>query len=87
MISDDMKQRLITLFAPRGGGLGASDKAWNMVSLNTQVHRYWSKGFFGLKWVGCEEDPLEMVTDTRTALKGEDPEEGKKYATFQVELH
>ncbi|KAL2112335.1 hypothetical protein VUR80DRAFT_7909 [Thermomyces stellatus] len=26
-----------------------------------------------------------MVTDTRTALKGEDPEEGKKYATFQVD--
>ncbi len=33
-------------------GLGASDKAWNMLSLNAQMHHGWSKGLWAFKSLG-----------------------------------
>ena len=34
------------------GGLGVSDKLWNMVSLNPQLHVWWGKAYFGFKCLG-----------------------------------
>jgi hypothetical protein len=32
--------------------LGSSDKIWNMICLNIQMHAWWSKARFGLKCLG-----------------------------------
>lgn len=33
-------------------GVGCSDKDWNMICLNSQVHDWWAKAYFGLKCLG-----------------------------------
>lgn len=86
-LSPDMRKKLAVLVAPLSGELGGSDKAWNMLSLNTQLHRYWGKAYFGLRWVGVEDYPLEPVPGTREVPRGEAVEEGERYATFRVEWH
>lgn len=40
------RHRLLT------GHLGCSDKVWNMISLNRQMHKWWSEAFFALKCLG-----------------------------------
>lgn len=35
-----------------GSSLGATDKAWNMLSLTPALHDFWSRAFFGLKRLG-----------------------------------
>ncbi|KAK0614086.1 hypothetical protein B0T14DRAFT_592316 [Immersiella caudata] len=32
--------------------VGASDRKWNMISLNPTMHDWWRRGCFGLKWLG-----------------------------------
>lgn len=34
------------------GGVCRSDKAWNMLSLNLQLHTWWALGYFGLEYLG-----------------------------------
>ncbi|KAF5021711.1 hypothetical protein F66182_6238 [Fusarium sp. NRRL 66182] len=41
--------------------LGASDRVWNMVCLNHQLHFWWSKGYFAFKCLGVE--PVESGED------------------------
>jgi hypothetical protein len=46
--------------------VGASDRAWNMLSLNPTLHDWWTRGCFGLKWLGSttllSADPDEIAT-------------------------
>ncbi len=35
--------------------LGCSDRAWNQLCLNTQMHRWWSKALWGFKCLGIED--------------------------------
>ncbi|CAH0055482.1 unnamed protein product [Clonostachys solani] len=37
-------------------GLGATDKTWNMICLSPQLQTWWSHGYFGLKYLGHEDD-------------------------------
>lgn len=41
--SEGMRVQLTTLFVPWNWELGASDKEWNMISLNTKLRRYWAR--------------------------------------------
>lgn len=82
-----MRKKVAELLAPLSGELGGSDKAWNMLSLNTQLHRYWRKAYFGLRWVGVEDYALEPVPGTRDVPKGEAAVEGERYASLRVEWH
>ncbi|KAK1836825.1 hypothetical protein QBC39DRAFT_337415 [Podospora conica] len=34
------------------GSVGASDKLWNVISLNPQMHVWWGKAYFGFKYLG-----------------------------------
>jgi hypothetical protein len=46
-------------------GLGVSDKAWNMISLNQQLHFWWGKPYFGLKYLGSSiSDDISMSSIT-----------------------
>lgn len=57
LLSREQKAQLANLVTPANGELGASDKAWNMICLETQLHRLWGKTYFGLKKIGkVEED-------------------------------
>ncbi|KAF5984731.1 hypothetical protein FCOIX_2458 [Fusarium coicis] len=44
--------------------LGTTDRAWNMICLNPQLHRWWSKAYFGLQCLGIEHDEHSMATLT-----------------------
>jgi hypothetical protein len=44
--------------------LGTTDQAWNMICLNPQLHRWWSKAYFGLQCLGIEHDEDSMATLT-----------------------
>ncbi|KAH6895871.1 hypothetical protein B0T10DRAFT_228300 [Thelonectria olida] len=35
---------------------GGSDKSWNMICLNKQLHQYWGKALFALKFLGIDTD-------------------------------
>ncbi|KAK0612249.1 hypothetical protein B0T14DRAFT_342936 [Immersiella caudata] len=39
--------------------LGVSDEAWNMISLNTQLHRWWGKAYLGFKCLGILPSPKD----------------------------
>lgn len=56
---------------PRGalltGGVCRSDKAWNMLSLNLQLHTWWALGYFGLKYLGIT--PAEDGDDVTIRLQ------------------
>lgn len=57
-----------SFLVPRITQLGFSDRAWNMVTMNTQTHRWWRKAYFGLKWVGivgrdCRSDAEGKLVD------------------------
>ncbi|KND89952.1 hypothetical protein TOPH_05367, partial [Tolypocladium ophioglossoides CBS 100239] len=46
-------------------GPGSSDKSWNMLSLSYLLHKWWSKGYFGLKYLGTtpsSSSPQDMHT-------------------------
>lgn len=53
---------LIAMFTSK---VGISDKAWNMITLNRQLHKWWSLGYFaflplGIDWSSmCEDDNFE----------------------------
>ena len=47
-----MRKKLVDVLAPFNGELAVSDKAWNMICLSPQLHRWWGKALFGLKWIG-----------------------------------
>ncbi|KAJ4307886.1 hypothetical protein N0V84_012436 [Fusarium piperis] len=58
---------------------GSSDKAWNMICLNTQMHAWWGKARFGLKCLGIcpiTEDEsavtLQFHWMPRSAMKAND---------------
>ncbi|CAG9945573.1 unnamed protein product [Clonostachys rosea f. rosea IK726] len=36
--------------------LGSSDRDWNILDLSAQLHIWWGKGYFGLKYLGHEVD-------------------------------
>ncbi|KAJ4861529.1 HNH endonuclease domain-containing protein [Trichoderma breve] len=38
---------------------GWSDKAWNMLCLNRQLHAWWAEGYFALKYLGTIEESKE----------------------------
>lgn len=50
--------------------LGRSDKAWNMLPISPQLHRYWSKPYWAIKFIGItplyqgpeEADVKQIVT-------------------------
>ncbi|KFH42063.1 hypothetical protein ACRE_072070 [Hapsidospora chrysogenum ATCC 11550] len=52
LFSNEIRQNLIDLLAPLNQELAVSDKAWNMICLNPQLHRWWGKAYFGLRWIG-----------------------------------
>ncbi|KAK3353046.1 hypothetical protein B0T25DRAFT_199987 [Lasiosphaeria hispida] len=39
--------------------LGVSDQAWNMINLNTQLHRWWGKVYLGFKCQGILTGPTD----------------------------
>ncbi|KAK0712539.1 hypothetical protein B0T26DRAFT_752765 [Lasiosphaeria miniovina] len=49
-----------------GYAVNMSDRKWNMLSLNPTLHGWWSRGCFGLKWIGLaaprSADPEEIQT-------------------------
>ncbi len=45
--------------------LGCSDKAWNMLSINTELHRYWSRPYWAVKCVSImplDQGPKQTLT-------------------------
>lgn len=54
-----------SLFTPESGQLASSDEPWNMVSFGRSPHDWWSRGLFGLKWLGANPDGQETSTDAR----------------------
>ena len=56
LLSSELKSKLAQLVAPDNGELAASDRAWNMICFETQLHRWWGKAYFGLKWIGDVKD-------------------------------
>lgn len=52
-----MRKRLRDIIAPRHGELAASDKAFNLICLRQDLHEYWGKAHFGLKWIGNVSEP------------------------------
>ncbi|KAK4163713.1 hypothetical protein QBC43DRAFT_354155 [Cladorrhinum sp. PSN259] len=40
---------LASLFA---SGIGISDRTWNCLCLSPQIHDWWGRGYFGLKYIG-----------------------------------
>lgn len=74
LMSPETQGRLIDLLCPTHNELGSSDKTWNMITLNTQLHRYWSKAYFGLKLVEENNEP-EPPKDA----------EDEEFTTIQVE--
>ena len=70
LLDADVWLKMENLLAPCHE-LAPSDKAFNMLSLSPQLHQYWQKAYFGLKWVGPVEAPLDnlvegMVLEDRT---------------------
>ncbi|KPM45092.1 hypothetical protein AK830_g1452 [Neonectria ditissima] len=52
----------ISAFVSLSAELGASDKAWNMLTLAPSLQTWWRSGFFGLKFMGktpSESDPSQ----------------------------
>lgn len=45
-----------------GGRPVATDKAWNMLCLNPQLHRWWGEARFGLKCLGVTPTPTGGAT-------------------------
>ncbi|VUC33343.1 unnamed protein product [Clonostachys rosea] len=66
MPADDIANITMLLW-PRGQ-LAASDKLFNLLCLAPHAHRYWSRGYFALKWVGAEL-PEPHATDTTVQLQ------------------
>ena len=58
LLDKDADTRLLPNFT---GGVGVSDKLWNMVSLNPQLHVWWGKAYFGLKCLGILPDKEESL--------------------------
>ncbi|KAK0613948.1 hypothetical protein B0T14DRAFT_290883 [Immersiella caudata] len=58
LLDKDADTRLSPNFT---GGVGVSDKLWNMVSLNPQLHAWWGKAYFGLKCLGILPDNEESL--------------------------
>ncbi|EFX06306.1 hypothetical protein CMQ_6627 [Grosmannia clavigera kw1407] len=52
-----------------GNGLGCSDKAWNMLCISTELHRYWAKPYWAVKFVGIT--PAEHVPKQRLTMRFE----------------
>lgn len=87
VLSDDLKEKLVGLLAPSNGELGASDKSWNMISFNTQLHRYWDKAYFGLKWMGVVGTSETDVVGLEGASEMKATEARKEYESFRVQWH
>ena len=65
--------RLRDLLGPLDTINGTSDFDWNMICLAPYLHRYWSKAYFGLKWVeNSKPEPSFM-------------EDNVEYSHYQVE--
>jgi hypothetical protein len=77
LVSVETHERLVNLICPMHNELGSSDKSWNMVALTTQVHRYWSKAYFGFKLVEEASEPEPPSKDV----------EDDEFTTIQVEWH
>ena len=71
LLSPSLFSGLTQLLAPDTDELGSSDKAWNMIALSPELQSYWSKAYFGLKWIGAD-NPTSNDNDI---------------ATFKVEWH
>lgn len=87
LLSDDMRGRLIELLAPSNGELGASDKSWNMISINSQLHRYWDNAYFGLKWMGVVGTSKMDVAGPEGASRMMATQELKEYVSFRVQWY
>lgn len=64
----DMVEIESVLVRPLHEGLGGSDKAWNMLSLDPRLHTYWGKAYFGIRRIGQLEDkaaPFDSVTSVQ----------------------
>ncbi|KAM0326192.1 hypothetical protein ACHAQA_006789 [Verticillium albo-atrum] len=42
------------ILVPGSGELAASDKAYNMITMSTMLHRYWGQCYFALRYMGNE---------------------------------
>ena len=72
---------------------GVSDKTWNMISLNPQLHVWWGKAYFAFKCLGIlnsDEDNMSLVQiqfywmpNATTLWKDEERDEGelRRYLT------
>lgn len=45
------------------GGLGTSDRAWNMLCLTPTLHAWWGKGYFRLKYLDVSAEKPESTKD------------------------
>ncbi|RGP68396.1 ent-kaurene oxidase [Fusarium longipes] len=61
---------------------GSSDRVWNMLYMNRQLHYWWSLAFFGLCCLGTR--PHEEQPDDSTSAN--DPEDNAKEALWDVEV-
>lgn len=73
LLDKDVRIQMRQLLAP--GELGASDKSWNVITLSPQPYRYWSKAYFGLKWIGS----------VGTHLSGPAVNEDAPHTAYEVE--
>ncbi|KAF5618780.1 uncharacterized protein FTJAE_12141 [Fusarium tjaetaba] len=62
LMSPDFFQKYLGIIAnPKR--VGGSDKSWNLVNLNMQLHRWWGMAFWGFKPVDARaKDPAHQVT-------------------------
>ncbi|KAF5703163.1 hypothetical protein FMUND_13130 [Fusarium mundagurra] len=45
------------------GGVGCTDRLWNMVCLSPQLHKWWGHAYFGLKCYGRDDSVKEGFVD------------------------
>lgn len=58
------------LFGEDSDELAPTDRAFNMITMCPQAHRYWSKAYFGLEWKGVvAEEPETYDTYTRFTVQ------------------
>ncbi|KAG5803895.1 hypothetical protein H9Q74_011284 [Fusarium xylarioides] len=68
-------------------GIKSSDKPWNLLCLSPQLHTWWGKAFFGLKYDSatlCEDDPDYSIISLQFVWM---PSNVKAMATDQIDLN
>lgn len=63
-IATEIEPSRVNSFQKRLCTVQGTDKAWNMLCLSPQVHRLWSRCYFGFKWLGKTPAPDGIVQAT-----------------------